>query len=291
MSGVYGTVRPANVDPLKDVEMYYFYRPSRGTNDDEFGEFKSLDSSCLVKSSCKSENSVVNLMGMYNLRLPLDKFNKKGIYTIYIKPKEYRIKLYDVSVLAAYPDIKGVIINSKDIDNITDLTGYRLEYYNSNGERLETVRLITSCNPSEPILVTATDNYPKTTRYKFTDTSSNYLFCTVTPSSSSTYKPNTNPFIGVPGGEVALSNTKFNPVMLEIEMVEHDAETLTYMLEGDQVRDRDNGVITTYNSNHEIYHQSDYYTKKNSLGEPLYDVKKKRDIIDPSQDYDNIINE
>ena len=291
MSGVYGTVRPANVNPLRDVEMYYFYRPSRGTSDDEFGEFKKLDSSCLVKSTCNGENGAVNLMGMYNLRLPLDKFNKKGIYTIYIKPKEYKIKLYDVRVLAAYPDIKGVVINSKEIDDITDLTGYRLEYFDANGERIETVRLITSSNPAEPILVTATDNYPKTTRYKFTDTSSNYLFCTVTPSSSSTYKPNTNPFIGVPGGEVALSNTKFSPIMLEIEMVEHDAETLTYMLEGDQVRDRDNGVITTYNSKHEIYHQADYYTEKDSLGEPLYDVKKKRDIIDPSQDYGNVINE
>ena len=125
----------------------------------------------------------------------------------------------------------------------------------------------------------------------FNSVSSNYLFCTVTPSSSSTFKPNVTPYIGVPGGKVALINTKFNPVMIEIEMVEHDAETLTYMIEGDQIRDRDNGIITTYNKDKEIYHQADYYTIKNSNGAALYDVKKTRENIDPSQDYGNIVIE
>lgn len=288
MSGVYGTIRAANIDPLKDVEIYYFYRPSRGTTDDDFTSFKKLNSDLLVKS--QDENGD-NLIGMFNLRLPLDKFNKKGIYTIYIKPKEYIIKLYDVSVLAAHPDIKGVVINSYDIDGITDLTGYRLEYFDGSGNRNDVTRLITSSNHAEPILVTATDNYPKTTRYKLTDTSANYLFCTVTPSTFNTFKTNTNPYIGVPGEEISLSNTKFNPVMLEIEMVEHDAETLTYMLEGEQIRDRDKGIITTYNKNKEIYQQVEHYTLKNSNGEPLYDIKRVRDDIDASQEYDNIIKD
>lgn len=286
MNGVYGTLRAANINPLTDVEMFYYYRPTRGTNDDNFKHFESLDPSYLVQSMT---NDNTNLVGMYNLRLPLNKFNKKGIYTIYIRPKEEEITLYDVSVLAAYPDIKGVVINSNDINGQTDLSGYRLEYFDKNGNRSNITRLITASNHAEPILVSVSDGYPKTTRYKLTDTSSNYLFCTVTPSVSNSYKPNTNPYIGEPGDKVILINTKFNPIMMEIEMVEHDEETLSYMIGGDQVRDRDNGIITLYNNNNEIYSQYDYYTIKNINGEPLRDVKKKREIIDPSQDYDNVI--
>ena len=74
------------------------------------------------------------------------------------------------------------------------------------------------------------------------------------------------------------------------KMVDHDADTISYMIEGDQVRDRDNAIITTYNDQHEIYHQYDYYTVKSKLGEPLYDVKKTRENIDGSQGYDNIMN-
>ena len=77
--------------------------------------------------------------------------------------------------------------------------------------------------------------------------------------------------------------------MMEIEMVTHDMDTLSYMLEGDQVNDRDNAIITTYNDNKEIYHQADYYTLKDKLGNPIYNIKKKRDIIDVEQEYDNII--
>ena len=58
--------------------------------------------------------------------------------------------------------------------------------------------------------------------------------------------------------------------MLEIEMVDHDADTLTTMLEGDQIRNRDKAIITTYNEDKEIYMQQDYYVIKSKLGNPLY---------------------
>ena len=72
-------------------------------------------------------------------------------------------------------------------------------------------------------------------------------------------------------------------------MVTHDFDTLSYMLEGDQINDRDNAIITTYNDKHEIYHQSDYYVLKDKLGNPVYNVKKARENIDINQTYDNII--
>ena len=77
--------------------------------------------------------------------------------------------------------------------------------------------------------------------------------------------------------------------MIEIEMVEHDAETITTMLEGDTIMDHDNAIMTHYNDNKEIYQQYDFYEQKNALGEPLYTVKRKRENIDSSEDYDNIV--
>ena len=73
-------------------------------------------------------------------------------------------------------------------------------------------------------------------------------------------------------------------------MVDHDADTISYMLEGEQVRDRDNGILTTYNTDNEIYRQFDFYSIKSTLGEPLYDVKKRRTDIDGTQSYENIMN-
>ena len=285
-SGVFGTVRPAKLNPSRDVEILYYYAPSRGETSADFNGYKRLDASeCLVPANEENnENTLIN--GLYKLRLPLDKFNRKGIYTLYIRPKEYETTITDVSVLAAYPDVKGVIlnINSGDLVGLDNLTGYRIEFEDG------TTRLIKSCNRCEPVIVNTGDGYPKSTRYNLTDGSSNIVFCTVSPSSSPTFRPNARPYIGEPGAKIKVINTLFTPQLYTIEMVTHDMDTLSYMLEGDQTNDRDNAIITTYNDKHEIYHQSDYYVLKDKLGKPLYNVRRKRENIDTNQDYDNIID-
>lgn len=298
MAGLYGTVRSAKIDPLKDAELFYFYRPNRSTTDEDFSQFKKLSPSNLV--SCKGDvDSTLGvedvLPGMFNLRLPLDTFNDTGIYTIYIRPREYVTNLLDVSVLADYPEIRGVVINKNSVNGVTDLTGYRVEYFDTTvnpAVRTERAFIITSCNFCKPIWVSVSDsvNIPK--RYQYTDSSSNLLFCTLTPCSYGDYSPNVAPNIGTGVEEkdkVAIINTKFSPVMIEVEMVEHDAETITTMLEGDTIMDHDNAIMTHYNENKEIYQQYDFYEQKNSLGEPLYTVKRKRENIDSSEDYDNIV--
>ena len=286
-SGVFGTVRPAKLNPSRDVEIFYYYAPSRGETSHAFNGYKRLDASeCLVPSNVDGEeNTVIN--GLFRLKLPLNQFSEKGIYTLYIRPKECKTKIVDVSVLAAYPDVKGVVLNINDeglagLDS--NLVGYRLEFNDG------TTRLIKSCNRCEPVIVNTGDGYPKSTRYNLTDSSSNYVFCTVSPSSSPTFKPNAKPYIGEPGVEVKVINTFFTPQLYTIEMVTHDFDTLSYMLEADQTNDRDNAIITTYNDKHEIYHQSDYYVLKDKLGKPMYNVRRKRENIDINQSYDNIID-
>lgn len=298
MPGLYGTVRVSNLNIENDVDILYYYRPTRSTDPDNMTGYKMVSSSDVTSWLTKAtydnnEGQPLNdILGLYELRLPVDIFNKKGFYSVYIRPKEIRTVLTDVSVLATYPDVKGVVLNlgSNELRNITDLTGYRIDYLDVNENRTDISRLITSCNRCEPVLVTVSDAYPKTTRYKFTDSSSNLVFCTVTPASASSFRPNVTPYIGVPGGSVYITNTKFDPKLVEIEMVDHDADTLTYMIAGDQVRNRDKAIITTFNDDHEIYKQQDYYTVKDSLGNALYDVKREREAIDDSESYDNTID-
>jgi hypothetical protein len=297
MPGVYGTVRPANVNPMTEVEIYYHYRPTRGTLDNIFGEdFVKLDNTCLAKASGVTDgNEIEVLKGLYSLRLPMDKFSEKGIYTIYIKPSEYSLNIVDVSILENYnnPVVEGIVINAKDVDGNIDLTGYRVEYYDGNGDLTDTVRLITSCNACEPVKVTVGDSYARSTRYRINNVNSNQLlFCTLTPSTSSSYKPNASPSPGYVGQTIHVINTKFNPVLLEIEMVDHDADTLSTMLEGDQIHDLDNGLLTTYDENKQIYKQCEFHTLKAKNGTPLYDVKvykKPSEIDTEGQRYDNII--
>lgn len=278
-SGIFGSVRPAKIDPSRDAEVLYTYRPTRSTEDDAFKDgFQKIPAAEVLVNSVTSDGEAID--GMYELRLPLDKFGRKGFYTIYIRPKEEAVTITDVSVLAAYPEVKGIVIKSGSVD---DLTGYRIEFEDG------TTRLIKSCNPCEPVSVSTGDGYPKATRYNLVDNASTLLFCTVSPSSAPSFKPNGFPYMGVPGEEVKISNTLFSPKMIEIEMVDHDADTISYMLEGDQVIDKDKGIITTYNEDNEIYHQADYYTIKSKLGTPLYNVKKNRPNVDTTQAHDNIV--
>ena len=73
--------------------------------------------------------------------------------------------------------------------------------------------------------------------------------------------------------------------MIEIEMVDHDIDTVSTMLEGSQLRDIDNGLVTTFNSNNEIYAQHEHYTLKDEFtNKPVFEVKKnKENSIDFSQ--------
>ena len=223
----------------------------------------------------------------------MDIFSEKGIYTVYIKPKEEVYTIADVSILDNYdnPVVEGIVINAKN--GFIDYTGYRVEYYSPSGSLDDTVRLVTSCNSCEPVKVSMGDTYARSTRYRINNnTSNNLLFLTLTPSTSSSYKPNSAPSPGYVGQTIHIINTKFNPVMLEIEMVDHDADTISTMLEGDQIRDLDNGLITTYDKDKQIYKQHEYYTLKSKNGTPLFDVKALKspsEMDTEGQKYDNII--
>lgn len=295
-TGVYGTKIGSIVSP-SDVDIFYSYSPTRNAVDALNANFKRLDSSLLMQANIEENNNTEQydniLEGLYNLKLPLEYFSKKGFYNIYIKPREIETVLTDVGVLSAYPDVKGLIIDTSKITDMTlknllllnnSLVGYRVIYFDNNFKRESYYRLITSNNKCEPIVQNLTDVNQKSIRYRYNDNST-LVFLTVTPSMATTFKANALPYIGVASQKIAIVNTKFEPVMIELEMVEHDIETVSTMLEGSQLRNMDNGLITTFNSKGEIYSQSEVYSLKDEYSrEPIYEVKKnKNNSVDFSQ--------
>ena len=296
-TGVYGTVRPSDVSP-DDMEIFYHYSPSR----------VSVGNTTLTKVN--NPNTFISKVddpsnpgqifgGMYKLTLPTNIFNLKGFYNIVIRPKQIKTKIIDCGILSAYPDIKGLVfdsstISSEDLNKFQNggLVGYRIEYLTTNPAATEKkiqnlFRIVTSNNKCEPVSENLTTTTQKSIKYVFNN-NSNLVFCTVTPSSAPNVKPNAQPFIGLPNQDVIITNTFFNPIMLEIEMAEYDFDTLALGLFGNQTKSEDDGIYTIYNEDNEIYKQYDIYEVKDEFNRTSYEVRQERDNIDFSKYFEQI---
>lgn len=296
--GVYGTNIPIYIDNNKLsslVDVSYCYNESRAYDSLSSSKFTHLDSAILTPCKRTTDDGEADEYqeGMYNLQLPLSDFGKKGFYTVHIKPKEIPTVITDVGCLSAFSNVRGIIVDTSSIedDNIktmartnNGLVGFRVIFLDDTGRREDYYRVITSNNKCEPVIQAPSSSSDKTYTYRYDDSSS-LTFLTVSPSSAPTFKSNASPYIGKPTQRILLVNTLFEPIQLDIEMVDHDADTISTMLEGSQLRDLENGLVTTYNSKNEIYAQSEHYTLKNEYsGNPVYEVKKnKTDSIDFSQ--------
>ena len=301
-NGTYGIVRPADITP-DDVEIFYHFSPSR----DSIGNvtLQKLDPNEVlfrIDNPNKVQSGVSGFEvfgGMYTLKLPTATFGTKGFYTIIIKPIEIRTRIVDVGVLSAYPDTKGVIFDISSVPTAftnkfenNGLVGYRIEYLNANTTGDAKInnffRIITSNNRAEPVNQNLTNTNQKAIRYRFNDNST-LTYCTVTPSSSSNVNPNVTPFIGQPNQQVIITNTFFNPLMIEVEMVQHDVETLAFAMFGNQTKSLDDGIYTIYNFNNDIYKQYNLYEIKDVYtGTPLFEVREERKSIDFAKTFNTI---
>ena len=301
--GAYGTTIPIlikNNEIPNLVDISFCYHETRSYDSLSDAEFKKLDSTVLTQARKEMGDNDVDTVieGMYNLQLPLSEFNKKGFYTVYIKPKEIEAVITDVGSLTAFPNVRGLVVDSASIDGPTrekaltnnGLVGYRVVYISDAGARQDYYRIITSNNRCEPVVQAPNSSSDKSYTYRYEDASP-LTFITVSPSSAPTFKENATPFIGKPTQKILLVNTYFEPIMLDIEMTTHDADTISYMLENSQLRDLDNGLVTTFNDNNEIYNQSEHYTLKDEYtGKPVFEVKQnKNNNVDFSQTLDDKI--
>jgi hypothetical protein len=296
--GNYGTIRPADVSP-EDVEIVMVYTESR--DDTQNFVLSTLNAQDVLRPYFNNNNtggsSVEILGGLYNLKLPADQFNKLGIYTLMIRPAEIRTVITDCGVLSSLPNVKGIVI---DLNNVPSqyrnkfvnqgLVGFRVEYLNSDGTKIPNFfRIITSSFYCEPVVQNLTNTIQKSIRYRYVEGATNLLFCTLSPSSSPTNKPSATPFIGQPNQNIIITNTYFNPITTEIEIVDQDISTLAIALYGNQTKSMEDGIYTIYDSNNNIYKQYNLYEIKDQFNTLLYEVRQDRnENIDFSKAFNNI---
>jgi hypothetical protein len=168
--------------------------------------------------------------------------------------------------------------------------GHRVEYLNDDGTKITNFyRIITSSFYCEPVVTNLTNSSQKSIRYRYVDSGSDLLFCTVSPSSAPSNKPNATPFIGQPNQNIIITNTFFNPITVEIEMAEHDIETLAIALYGNQTKSIEDGVYTLYDNDLNIYKQYNLYEIRDEFNNLLYEVRQNRGTnIDFSKNFTNI---
>jgi hypothetical protein len=280
--GTYGIKKLANVD-LADIEIIYTYSPSRDALPTT--EPQTLDpQDVLNRVNDPIKGSGQLLDGWYNLRLPSDTFTSLGFYNIIIRPRTIITTISDCGSLAAFPDKKGIVIQSSG--NVTDLVGSRVDYPNASTTGL--FRIITSANRVEPVNQNLPNTTQKSVRYRFNDNSS-LTFLTLTPSSAPNVKPNSFPFIGQPNDTIYITKTNFDPIMIEVELAEHDIDTLAIGLYGNQSKSIADGKYTLYDFNNNIYKQYNLYEIQDQFtGEPLFEIREETDDIDETKDFDTI---
>ena len=297
--GSYGTIRPSDVSPA-DVEIIMNYTPTRDATDAFV--LTKLDAQTLLRPYFENTETGGNagvevIGGLYNLTLPANQFNALGIYTLYLRPAQIRTIITDCGVLSALPNVKGLVIDLTNVDPQFQnkfvpqgLVGFRVEYLNPDGSKIPNFfRVVTSCFFCEPVVANEVNTSQKSVRYRYVDGDSNLLFLTVSPSSSPTNKPNATPYIGQPDQEIIITNTFFNPVTIEIEMVEYDISSLAIALYGNQTKSVDDGIYTIYDSQNNIYRQYNLYEIRDQFNALLYEVRQNRnDNIDFSKNFTTI---
>jgi len=279
--GSYGTIRPSDVSPA-DVEIIMNYTPTRDVTD-QFVLTK-LDAQTILRPYFANTETGGNpgvevLGGLYNLTLPANQFNALGIYTLYLRPAEIRTIISDCGVLSALPNVKGIVIDITDVP-----TQYQNKFVPPNF-----FRVVTSSFFCEPVVSNEVNTSQKAIRYRYVEGDSNLIFLTLSPSSSPTNKPNATPYIGQPDQDIIITNTFFNPVTVEVEMVEYDISSLAIALYGNQTKSIDDGIYTIYDSNNNIYRQYNLYEIRDQFNALLYEVRQSRgNNIDFSKNFTNI---
>ncbi len=299
--GVYGITKPADISP-EDVDIFLHYTTSRDVTDNF--TLKKLNAPNILTPYFHNSNTGGNanveiLGGLYNLKLPVSEFNKLGIYTLMIRPAEIRTLINDCGVLSALPNVKGIVI---DINQVPaqfrnkfvnqGLVGFRIEYLNNDGTKIPNFfRIVTSSFYCEPVVSDQTNTSQKSIRYRYVDNPTDLMFLTLSPSASPSNKPSATPYIGQPNQNIIVTNTFFNPITIDIQMAEHDIDTLAIALYGNQTKSIEDGIYTLYDSSGNIYKQYNLFEIRDNFNELLFEVRQDRGTnIDFSKNFTNIIS-
>ena len=289
-TGNYGIVRPSDV-AVDDVQIFYNFAPDRQT---PATNMTQLDATTLL--SDVGQPLLVNgisqsYQGLKNLALPAQNFGRLGIYNIMITPRTLYVQIADCGVLSSDAEVRGIVLRASDlpsnlsVDNA--LVGFRIEYYDDTGKLNNLFRIITSSGKVEPVNQNLTTTNQKAIRYRYNE-AADLIFCTLTPTSTAITLPNKIPFIGAPDQAISLTNTYFDPIHIELEVVEHDAQTLSYALYGNQSKSIQDGIYTIYDNQQNIYKQYNLFEVQDDANNPLYEARELRINIDETKNFLNI---
>jgi hypothetical protein len=284
--GLYGVNKLADVT-IDDVDILYAYSPSR----EEIGDvqlrplFNAITNADLRK--------LIGADGMYKLRLPANVFNKLGYYSILIKPKTFQTTILDCSYVVTNDNNqlniskKGIVIPSLQFSRNNSLVGYQIEYFDTNGVKINNLtRIITSSDLVSINVNNNTVNQGATTYVL--DPAGSIIFLTLTPDQGSLISNNVKVDLGVKNQRILISNTFFDPFYVEIEMVDQTIKTLSYALYGNSSRDLQTGILTYFNDQNLIYKQYNLFTRKSAFEYGNIDVREQRSITNFNQEFSQI---
>jgi len=284
--GVYGSRRAASVD-FNDVDTLYSYSSSR----EELGDIQFTP---LYGSTTEAEfRRILGADGGYKLKLPASVFNKLGFYLILIKPKSFKTEIVDCSFVVTNTDTeiqiskKGIVIPKLQFQSSGSLIGYQVEYFDGNGVKIKNFhRIITS---SEIVSVSTNNNNGNANSTSYVlNPNGNNLFLTLTPDEASLISSQQKADLGSAGQTILISNTFFDPTMIEVEMVDQTLETLSWQLGGNSVRNLETGEYSVFDDQGNLYKQYLLMTRKSTFTNGNLDIRQEVKDINLDQTFDDI---
>lgn len=284
--GIFGSKQLASIN-VDDVDVLYAYSESREVIGDTQMQplFPNLTSQDFRK--------FIGADGMYKMRLPSTVFNKLGFYSILIKPKSFETTILDCSYVVTSDDNaiqiskKGIVIPTLQFLKTSSLVGYQIEYFDKNDVKIKNLTRIITSNDLVSISPNNNSVNAGATTYVLDNNGVN-LFLTVTPDEGSLITKNQKVDIGIKGQKIILSNTYFDPICIEVEMVENTIDTLAIALYGNSTRDLETGILTYFDKDNNIYKQYNIFTQKKKFENGNIDIREQREIINFSQSFENV---
>lgn len=285
-TGFYGNVKLSDISE-SDIDIFYSYSSGR----DVLGDTQMIP---LYDSITTNEfRKMLGVDGSYKLRLPAAVFNRLGFYLILIRPKSFETTIVDCSYVITNDNNeiqiskKGIVIPKLQFQSTGSLIGYQIEYFDDNGVKIRNLhRIVTS---SELVSVSSNTNNsnPSSVSYVLDPNGSN-LFLTLTPDEVSLITKEQKPDLGKAGQKIIVSNTFFDPVMIEIEMVDQNIKTLGYGIFGNVVRDTGTGIFSIFDNENNLFKQYNLLTRKSQFNNAILDVKEERTNINLNQNFGDI---
>jgi len=284
--GIYGS-RIASSCDFNDVDILYAFSPSR----EQLGDIQFTP---LYGSVTEAEfRKLIGADGGYKLRLPASVFNKLGFYLVLIKPKSFRTQIIDCSFVVTNNDTeiqiskKGIVIPKLQFQTSGSLIGYQLEYFDTIGNKIKNFHRIITSSDIVSVSTTNANSNANSTSYVL-NPNGNYLFLTLTPDEASLISNEQKADLGSAGQAILISNTFFDPTMVEVEMVNQTLETLSWQLGGNSVRNLQTGEYFVFDDQGRLYKQYVLLTRKSQFNKGNLDIRQEITDVDLNQNFNDI---